>query len=190
MSFDKMVQGFDEVEPNFGYDDEPLATAWYPVRLERVLEAQTSQGGSHGVRVQLVVNEGVDKGRRAFVNVSLTPSTTNQDGTERSEAEMNIKYANLQKMTSALMKSLELVTGDPGSGTELEKAIQFFRVNEWEGRDFMAYVKRRPETATRQASNQLNGYRPLSDPKKGLDAWRLKQGSGTSQVTGVAAAEI
>ena len=188
MSFKQMFEGFDEVQPSFGFSDEPLPTGWYPVKLEKVLETQTSPKGSHGARVQLVVTEGDMSKKRAFVNVTMGPSEMNRDNTQRSEAEIAAAARNIQSQMRGLLKALGLNTGQPSGGTDLEKICSFFSVGQWEGREFMAYLKLRPETNTRQASNQLNAFAPADDPKKGLGAWRAKQGAGAPAAA--AAAEI
>jgi hypothetical protein len=181
--FSHMSEGFDDVEPSFGFGGEPLPTGWYPVEVETLLDASLSNGGAPQARLQLKVFEGERANQRAFVTVTMGPSVLGRDGSQRTEEEIAKAAASLKGQMSGFLKSIGVTTGPAEGHDVMTKAKNFFNTGSWTGKQLMARLKHVPENVQRgwNARNELAGFRSLDDEKQGISAWRAKQdASGNS----------
>lgn len=176
--YDAMLDGYDDVEPSSGYG-EPLPTGWYPMRVEAVLDTSTSKNGAAMARLQLDVGEGPDKGKKAFVNVIMSPSLVDKTGATRGQAQLADANSVIQGQLKSLLKALGVQTGQP-VGTGAEKLFSFYNVGAWKDREFMARIRLRPARGEYEASNDLGDYKPFADEKRGIAWWRGQQGGGGS----------
>lgn len=190
MSVDLIFQDFDDVEPSYGFSDEPLPTGWYPVKVEKIHNISTTKGGAHQVRMQLQVLHGDCANKRAFVSMNMSAAETNHNGTNRSAEELKNVSRSIQGQMSGFLKSIGVTTGAPVGESDSDKLASFFSVSEWEGKELMAYVKLRPAKGQYSASNMLNSYKHIDDPKKGLAAWLAGGGGSASTATTSAATAV
>lgn len=177
--FSMMYDGFDDVEPSYGFSDEPLPSGWYPLVVEKVLDKSLSRNGSPTARIQLLVKEGGCEGKRTFANIIMGPAETgrDKDGNEikRSPEEMQKTAATIKGQMSGFLRALGVTTGQP-QGAGDQAVYNFFNVDSWQGREFMGFVKLMPATPRfPNPSNRLQGYRSLEDEKHGLSAWRAAE---------------
>lgn len=177
-----MFEGFDDVEPSYGFTPNPLPTGWYPVLLEKVLDTQTSQKGSLSARLQLLVTEGPHKDQRTFMSLTMTPALLDKENTQKSDVDIQKAKKVIQGMMGGFLKSINVTTGHPAGASAEEKNLSFFNIGSWEGNQFMANVKLRPANGTWEASNMIRSYKNLEDEKDGIAAWREKSGEATQEV--------
>ncbi len=178
MSGYDMFEGYDDIEETHGFDTDPLPTNWYHLMIEKVLGTEATKNGAVQARCQVIVESGELKGKRAFVNILLGPSSVNKDGTARSDVERQKAAGSIMGQMKGFMKSIGCNTGAPTGDGDVDKAASFYNVGTWDTRQFIGNVKYRPAQGKWGASNQLNGYHGLEDEKKGLE-WLNNQSSGS-----------
>lgn len=190
--YDDFYEGYDQVEASQGLTSEPLPTDFYALKIEKVLGKEESRNKVPQVRLQLLVTEGPLAGRRAFVRQSLGASRVDGDGKEKTASEYAQHRATMQAQMKGLLKAIGVQQGAP-VGDGAAKAFNFFAVDQWEGREFVGKIRLQEEREykgkTYDASNQLQNFYPLDDPKRGI-GW-LRERLATTPAAGSAqAAEV
>ena len=188
VDYDRMLEGYDQVEEAATMEDGALPTGWYPLEIAQVMAKAVSKNSVPYVRVRAQVFEGEHKGRSAFLMVNLGASGVRRDKAgnefERTPQEVQEATQNVQAQAKRFMRSIGVNTGRP-SGEGADKVFNFYNVDSWEGTQLMGrlrYQEGRPNPAggTYGPSNNLSTYAPLDDKKYGIEAYRAKNGAASS----------
>lgn len=171
--YDLITEGYDDVEAA-PVGSTALPSGWYPLKIAKVHEVRESrEGNAIMARVQLAVLEGPLANRNAFVNVMLGPSSLGKDKKPRSAEELKKAADAVKGQMKRFMTALGLSKGE-ATGTGLDKVSSFYRVSEWEGKEFMGKVKLVAATERYEESNALNDCCPLDDAKYGIEKFRAR----------------
>lgn len=168
--YSKFLEGVDEVEPTYGFSNDPLPKGQYPFVVKAIQDQGESKGGVPFAKVRLDVTEGPYKGRVMFESIYFGASETEgvKDGDQfvrvaRSAEEWKKANRGALGRAQGWVKALGLTHADDKSDP-----YTYFRVNSWPGCQLMC------EVGVRGDQNNVTAFASVDDAKKGITAWRDK----------------
>lgn len=166
--YSRFLDGVDDVEPTYGFSNDPLPKGQYPMEVLEIQEQGESKQGVPFAKVQLSVIEGPFKNRRVFESLYMGAATTKgvKDGdewvrVERSDEEWVKANKGALGRCQGWVKALGLRHGD-----DKTDPFTYFAVNQWQGCKIMC------ELAVKGDQNNVMAFASVDDAKKGLSAWR------------------
>jgi len=184
--YDEVLSGWDDVEPSSGLSSEPVPVGYYAAKIEKVLEKKESSNGVPVVRMQLQITRGKYARRAVFVDMSLSASPVDRDGNKRSTEAFKKANDNVQGMAKGFIRTLNVAKA-PAIGEGSAKIFNFYNVDAWEGREFVAKLSIQPEREyngkTYGPRNQLANFYPMNDAKHGIAYIEQLEQQGNSAST-------
>jgi hypothetical protein len=168
--YSKYLEGVDDVQPTFGFSNDPLPKGQYPFVVKAIQDQGESPNGQPFAKVQLGVLEGPYKGRVVFETIYFGAAETKGvlDGDKfvrvaRTPEEW--KKANTAALgrCQGWIKALGIAHGDDKSDP-----FAYFRVGSWVGCQIMC------ELGVKNDQNNVTAFCTIDDPKKGISVWREK----------------
>ena len=166
--YSRFLEGVDDVEPTFGFSNDPLPKGQYPMDVVGIQEQGESKGGVPFAKAQLKVTEGPFKGRVVFESLYFGAAATKRekdgDGyvdVARTEEEWTKANRGALGRAQGWVKALGLSHGDDKSDP-----FAYFSVGQWQGCKVMC------ELSVQNDQNRVQAFASVEDSKKGLSAWR------------------
>lgn len=177
-NFDYNLWPDDDVEPNQGLVNEPMAKGRYLLKIAKIEATDFTKGGVPRARLRLrSLNKDTreEYGPPAFIEIYLGASTAKYEGGvkvgDRNAAEMAEARNKAHGRVLGFMKAIGVSLGSKGDGHE--GRLSYYNVRAWEGRTFVGTI-----TVNEREQNGLMNSHSTDDPKYGVQSVKVAVAKG------------